>query len=51
MPISGALNTGPSLAFVDCDIGASTGGSGGSAHVHAQGRREVVINGKRVKTW
>ncbi len=50
MPISGTMNTGPSLAFVGCEIGASAGAGGGSGHVHAQGRREVVISGKRVKT-
>src|SRR5919106_288687 len=50
MPISGTMNAGPSLAFVDCEIGANGGASGGSGHVHAHGRREVVISGKRVKT-
>ena len=52
MAISGPMNSGPSLAFVDCDIsgGGGAGGGGGSGHVQAQGRREVVINGKRVKT-
>ena len=50
MPISQTMNTGPSLAFVDCAIGANAGGSGAPGQVHAQGRREVVISGKRVKT-
>jgi aminocarboxymuconate-semialdehyde decarboxylase len=50
MPISGTMNTGPSLAFVDCEIGAGAGMSGGSGDVHAHARREVVISGKRVKT-
>ena len=50
MPISGTMNTGPSLAFVDCEISASAGAGGGSGHVYAHGRREVVISGKRVKT-
>jgi len=50
MPISGSMNTGPILAFVDCEIDASAGAGGGSGHVHAQARREVVISGKRVKT-
>src|SRR6266853_1327237 len=50
MATSGNL---PGIAFVDCDItaGASAaagGGSGGQPHAH--GRREVVVNGKRVKT-
>src|SRR5438128_646278 len=50
MPISGTMNTGSRLAFVGCEIsaGASAGAGGGS--VQAQGRREVVISGKRVKT-
>ncbi|MCH7624664.1 MAG: hypothetical protein IIC83_01965, partial [Chloroflexi bacterium] len=47
---SGTINPGPSLAFVDCEIGASGGAGGGSGQVHAQGRREVVISGKRIKT-
>ena len=50
MPISGSVNTGPILAFVDCEIDASAGAGGGSGHVQAHGRREVVISGKRVKT-
>jgi len=54
MPISGDLPA--SIAFVGCDItaGASAGAGGGSAQgsgrAHAHGRREVVVNGKRVKT-
>ena len=52
MPISGTMTTGPRLAFVGCEIsaGASAGAGGGSGHAQAQGRREVVISGKRVKT-
>ena len=52
MPISGTMNTGPSLAFVGCEIsaGASAGAGGGSGHAQAHGRREVVVSGKRVKT-
>ena len=50
MPIIGSMNTGPILAFVDCEIDANAGAGGGSGHVQAHGRREVVINGKRVKT-
>src|SRR3954469_20025976 len=51
MPISGDLPA--SIAFVGCDITAGAaaragGGSGGEPHAH--GRREVVVNGKRVKT-
>ena len=53
MPISGDLPA--SIAFVGCDItaGAAAGPGGGSAsggQPHAHGRREVVVNGKRVKT-
>ncbi|HEX3884235.1 MAG TPA: amidohydrolase family protein [Stellaceae bacterium] len=44
----------PGLAFVGCELTASAGASassgGGGGHAHAQGRREVVINGKRIKT-
>ncbi|HAI08917.1 MAG TPA: hypothetical protein DCM17_06285 [Dehalococcoidia bacterium] len=50
MPISGSMNTGPSLTFVDCEIDASAGAGGGSGQMPAQARREVVISGKRVKT-
>src|SRR3984893_16128080 len=51
MPISGDLSA--NIAFVGCDItaGAAAGPGGGSAgQPHAHGRREVVVNGKRVKT-
>jgi aminocarboxymuconate-semialdehyde decarboxylase len=53
MATSGNL---PGIAFVGCDIsaGAAAGAGGGSAQgsagAHAHGRREVVVNGKRVKT-
>src|SRR6202047_1563267 len=53
MATSGNL---PGIAFVGCDItaGAAAGAGGrsaeGSAGAHARGRREVVVNGKRVKT-
>ena len=42
--------TGPRLAFIDCEIsaGGGDGGSGGSGQ--PQGRREVVVSGKRIKT-
>ena len=50
MPVSGCVNTGSNLAFVDCGVDASAGAGGGSAQVRAQVRREVVISGKRVKT-
>ena len=50
MHLSGTKNTGPRLAFFDCPIGASGGAGGGSGNAQAQGRREVVISGKRVKT-
>jgi aminocarboxymuconate-semialdehyde decarboxylase len=51
MPISGDLPA--NIAFVGCDITAGAaagpgGGSGGQPHAH--GRREVVVNGKRIKT-
>src|ERR1700730_1951292 len=51
MPISGDWSA--NIAFVGCDItaGAAAGPGGGSAgQAHAHGRREVVVNGKRVKT-
>jgi aminocarboxymuconate-semialdehyde decarboxylase len=50
MPISGGMYTSPMLAFVECEINASAGAGGGSGQVSAQARREIVINGKRVKT-
>ena len=50
MPISGSMNKGPILAFVDCENGASTGPGGGSHQGYTHGRREVVISDKRVKT-
>src|SRR5438128_8829733 len=52
MPISGTMNTGPRLAFVGCEIsaGASVGAGGGAGQAQAQGRREVVVSGKRVTT-
>src|SRR5438128_2195502 len=51
MPISGTMHTGPRLAFVGCEISAgASAGAGGSGHAQAQGRREVVVSGKRVKT-
>jgi aminocarboxymuconate-semialdehyde decarboxylase len=52
MSISGIMHTSPRLAFVGCEIsdGADAGVGGGSGHVQAQGRREVVVSGKRVKT-
>src|SRR5918992_1456279 len=50
MPFSGIMNTGPNLAFVNCELSTNVGASGGSGQVQAQARREVVINGKRVKT-
>ena len=50
MPISRSMITSPNLAFVDCGIEASAGAGGGSEQVRSQPRREVIINGKRVKT-
>src|SRR5258707_13625659 len=49
MATSGNL---PGIAFVGCDItaGAAAGAGGGSAQPLAHGRREIVVNGKRVKT-
>src|SRR5919108_1995873 len=52
MPISETMNTGSRLAFVGCEISAdaSAEAGGGAGQVQAQGRREVVVSGKRVKT-
>src|SRR5215470_624946 len=52
MSISETTHTSPRLAFVSCEISAdaSVGAGSGSSHAHAQGRREVVVSGKRVKT-
>ena len=50
MPISGTMNPGPILAFVDCGMGANAGSAGGSGYTQPHVRREVVISGKRVKT-
>src|SRR5919106_3102666 len=52
MSISGTMHTSPRLAFVGCEssAGASTGAGGGTGRAQAQGRREVVVSGKRVKT-
>ena len=49
MPINENMNTGMRLAFADCEVGSS-GGGGGSSQAQTGGRREVVINGKRIKT-
>src|SRR5436305_4556401 len=51
MPISGDLPAG--IAFVGCIITARAAagpGGGSSPQSHAHGRREVVVNGKRIKT-
>src|SRR5919202_1641411 len=52
MPISETMNTGPHLAFVGCEISADAGAGagGGAGQAQTQGRREVVVSGKRVKT-
>ncbi|MBM3224472.1 MAG: hypothetical protein FJZ47_11815, partial [Candidatus Tectomicrobia bacterium] len=52
MPISETMNTGPRLAFAGCEIsdGASAGAGGAAGQAQTQGRREVVVSGKRVKT-
>ena len=52
MSISGTMHTSPRLAFVGCEssAGASAGAGGGAGRAQAQGRREVVVSGKRVKT-
>ena len=50
MPISGTMNPGPILAFVDCGMGANAGSAGGSGYAKPHVRREVAISGKRVKT-
>ena len=50
MPITNGSNgTGSILAFVDCETGSVTGG-GSSERIPENMRREVVINGKKVKT-
>ena len=48
MAIGGTLNNNPNLGFIDCDLSTHVGG--GSSQTRALGRREVVINRKRVKT-
>src|SRR5262249_29020218 len=50
MSISGTMHTGPRLAFVGCEISAGASAGAGSGSVQAQGRREVVVSGKRVRT-
>ena len=50
MPFKENLNTGPTLAFVDCNNSPIAGGIGSSGNAEPQSRREVVINGNRVKT-
>src|SRR6266403_2005438 len=55
MPESGDLaGVGAEIVFTGCEItaglSAAAGGGGGSATPHAHRRREVVVNGKRVKT-
>jgi len=52
MSISETTHSSPRLAFVSCEISAdaSAGAGGGAGHAQAQGRREVVVSGKRVKT-
>ena len=52
MSISETMHTGPRLAFVGCEISAGTSAevSAGAGRAQAQGRREVVVSGKRVKT-
>src|SRR5215471_1864623 len=50
MPSSETMNTGPCLAFVGCEISAGDGAGAGGGSSQTQGRREVVVSGKRVKT-
>ena len=50
MPFKENLNTGPTLAFVDCNNSPIAGGIGSSGNAEPQNRREVVISGNRVKT-
>lgn len=52
MSISGTMNNGPHLAFVDCEFsaGVSSEVGGGSGQAQKQGRREVIVSGKRIKT-
>src|ERR1700704_1536649 len=53
MPENGD-HLGAVIVFTGCEItaglSAAAGGGGGSARPHAHRRREVVVNGKRVKT-
>src|SRR5437870_2072620 len=55
MPEGGDMTgTGADIVFTGCEIfdglSAAAGGGGGSGAPHAHRRREVVVNGKRVKT-
>jgi hypothetical protein len=50
MPSSGTMHTGSRLAFVGCEISADASAGAGGGAGQAQGRREVVVRGKRVKT-
>ena len=52
MPINETMQASPRLAFVGCEISAgdSAGVGGGAGRAQVQGRRQVVVNGKRVKT-
>ena len=50
MPFRENANTGPTLGFVDCNNSPIAGGIGSSGNAEPQSRREVVINGNRVKT-
>src|ERR1051326_2872716 len=50
MPISETMHTGSRLAFVGCEISTGPSAGGGAGQAQAQGRREVVVSGRRVKT-
>src|SRR5207237_5811904 len=55
MPEGGDMTgAGAEIVFTGCEItaglSAAAGGGGGSGAAHAHRRREVVVNGKRVKT-
>jgi len=51
MTIGHDHSTAPAISFVGCEISAgASASSGGGSGAHAHRRREVVVNGKRVKT-
>ena len=51
MPIRGSMNTGPILAFVDCEIDASAGTGGGSGHVKRMAAARSSLVGSESRPW